>query len=182
MPDPGIARRYAGAVFATATDRGIVDEVEGDLQSIVELLGADRALRAFMSSPQVLEEHRRTMLDKVLGERVDKLVFHFLLLLIRKKRFDHLDEIVEAFGTLADEHRGVVRASVTTVMELPAAMRDRLQQRLAASTGKQVTLECLIDPTLIGGAKVVLGDQLLDGSVSRALERLREELAAVSVI
>ncbi len=182
MPEIGIARRYAAALFATANSRSLVDKVEADLKAIVELLGQNRALRAFMHSPQVLEERRREMLHKALGERVDKLVLHFLLLLIKKSRFDHLDEIAVAFSALADEHRGVVRSRVTTVIELSPEMQERLQQRLAAITGKQVVLACDVEPALIGGVKVVLDDQLLDGSVSRALERLHEDLAAVSVI
>lgn len=182
MPDPGLARRYAQALFAVAARRQLVETVESDLQATARLLREDRRLRAFLDSPRVLEEHRVAMLEKVLGERVEPLVLHFLRLLLDKQRFDQFAEVVVAFNRLADAHHGIVRARVTTAVELRAELRQRLQERLAATTGKQIILDCRVDPRLIGGISVVMGDRLLDGSVSRALARLRNELGQVSVI
>lgn len=182
MPDPGIARRYGVALFDAALKRDIVDQVDSDLAAVKRLLTENRSLRRFMLSPEVLTEHKVEMLQKALGDRVHKLVVNFLLLLIDKKRFDHIDEIADAVDKLVDAHHGLVRARVMTPVELPAEQQAKLQRSLAALTGKDVVIEPEIDPSLIGGVRVVLGDRMLDGSVSRALDRLHDELAQVSVI
>jgi ATP synthase F1 delta subunit len=182
MPDPGLAKRYASALFAAAVKRDLVDATEADFASVAALIEEDRSLRAFLHSPEVLTEHKVEMLRKVFSERVQPLVYQFLLLLLDKKRFPLVGEIAPALSALADEHRGVVRARVFTAIDLKPELEERLRKALESKTSKQVVLDCETRPELIGGVAVVVGDRLLDGSVSRALDRLREELAHASVI
>jgi F-type H+-transporting ATPase subunit delta len=182
MPEPGLARRYAAALFETAKARKLVDRVEADLQATVELLSREPALREFLLSPQVLDEHKEEIVNHTLGPRLSPLVVDFIHLLLKKRRFDHLDEIHASLIQFLDEHRGIVKAAVTTSIELKPELRDKLRARLERTTGKTVRLECGLDPGIVGGIVVVLGDQLLDASVRREVERLRDELMATRVI
>ncbi len=182
MAEPGLARRYAAALFELGRRRGVLDRVEADLAATVELFAREPAFREFMHSPEVLDEHKAEILGRVFGSRLSPLVLNFLHLLLKKRRFDHLQEIFKALVDQLDQHRGILKSAVTTAFELDSRLRERLKLRLDALTGKQVQLEFRVDPALIGGIVVVLHDRLLDASVRRELDRLREELLATRVI
>lgn len=182
MPEPGLARRYAAALFETAKARKLLDQVENDLGATVELLRREPALREFLLSPQVLDEHKEEIVNRILGSRLSSLVVDFLHLLLKKRRFDHLDDIHSSLIEQLDDHRGIIKAGVTTATELKPELRDKLRARLETTTRKTVRLECRLDPGILGGIVVVLGDQLLDASVQREIERLRDELLATRVI
>lgn len=182
MPEPGLARRYAAALFESAKQQKLLDQVEADLGATVELLEHDPALRDFLLSPQVLDEHKEEMINRVLGSRLSPIVVNFLHLLLKKRRFDHLDEIHASLIEQLDEHRGIIKAGVTTAIELKQELKDKLRARLETTTRKTVRLDCRLDPGILGGIVVVLGDQLLDASVQREVERLRDELMATRVI
>ncbi len=182
MREPGLARRYARAFCAAAREIDAVDAVDADLKSVAGLLGAQKGLKNFLHSPKVRPDAKRDMLESVLGGRVKPLTSSFLRLLLDKKRFDLIEEIADEVSVLADIDRGIVRAVVTTPVPLPETQEVRLSEVLAARTGKTVKIECEVDPSMIGGISVVVGNQLLDGSVQNALSDMRDELRALSVI
>jgi F-type H+-transporting ATPase subunit delta len=182
MPEPGLARRYAAALFETARAGELLDRVEADLTTTVELFNREPALREFLLSPEVLDEHKTEIVNRVLAPRLSPPVLNFLHLLLKKRRFDHLDEIHSGLIEQLDEHRGVIKAVVTTAIELGPELRERLKTRLETTTRKTVRLESSVNPAILGGIVVVLGDQLLDASVQREIERLRDELLATRVI
>lgn len=182
MAEPGLARRYAVALFEHASRRGALDRVEADLGATVELFRRERAFRDFMLSPEVLDEHKSEILGRALGSRLSPIALNFLHLLLKKRRFDHLEEIHSSLAEQLDAHRGVLKAGVTTAVELRPELGERLRSRLAALTGKTIEIAYRVDPALIGGVVVVLHDQLIDSSVRRELDRLREELLQVRVI
>jgi F-type H+-transporting ATPase subunit delta len=182
MPEPGLARRYAVALFEAAKHREQLDRVEADLEAVADLLRREPSLREFMLSPQVLDQHKEDMLHRTLEQRVSPLTHHFLLFLLRKRRFEHVELIYDSLSELLDVHRGIVRAVVTTAVELKTELRDRLRLRLQQTTGKRVELEARVNPAIIGGAVVILGDQLVDMSVRREIGRVRQDLMAARVI
>ncbi len=182
MPEPGLARRYATALFEAAKKRERLDQTESDLTAVVELIKREPPLREFLLSPQVLDEHKEEIVKRALAPRLDPLVHHFLLYLLRRRRFDHLDLIHSSLIELLDVHRGIVRAVVTTAIELKPELRERLRSRLERATRKKVELESRVNPAILGGAVVVLHDRLVDGSVQTEVMRLRDNLMAVRVI
>lgn len=180
--DPELARRYAVALYRTADRRELVDRVEADLGATVELLAEEPALREFLLSPEILDEHKEALVSKVLAPKLHAVTLHFLLLLLRKRRFDHIEEIDERLIEEVEEHRGILRARVTTPTELRPDLRERLQSRLESMTGKTIELECGVDPNLIGGVVVLLRNRLVDASVRRELDRLHDDLMAIRVV
>jgi F-type H+-transporting ATPase subunit delta len=180
--DPGLSRRYAVALYKTADRRELVDRVETDLAATVELLAKEPALREFLLSPEVLDEHKEALVNKVLAPKVHTITLNFLLLLLKKRRFDHIAGINDSLIEQVEEHRGILRAQVITPTELRQDLRDRLETRLESMTGKTIVLESEVDPDLLGGMVVVLHNQLIDGSVRRELDRLHDELMAIRVV
>jgi F-type H+-transporting ATPase subunit delta len=183
--DPVLSRRYARSLFNVAAKRQIVDAVAADLKAVTELLQAEPRFRAFMLAPDVVEDYRSAVLQRVLGkvrEEVSPVTRNFLDLLLKKARFDHFEEIAESFSALMEEHRGILRAVVTTASDIDPEMQARLRSRLERMTGKTIHLTHRLDPEILGGVVVTLAGRMIDGCVRSEIDRLRDELMATRVI
>jgi F-type H+-transporting ATPase subunit delta len=183
--DPVLSRRYARSLFNVAAKRQIIDAVAADLQAIAELLKAEPRFQSFMLAPDVVEEQRSGVLDRVLQKvrpEISPLTRNFLNLLLKKARFDHFEEIAESFSTLVEEHRGILRALVTTATAIDPEVQARLRSRLERMTGKSIQITHRLDPEILGGVVVTLAGRMIDGSVKSEVERLRDELMATRVI
>jgi F-type H+-transporting ATPase subunit delta len=180
--DPALARRYAAALYASARKRDLLDRVESDLAATAALLDAEPAFRDFLLSPEVLDEHKAEILARTLRSRLAPLSFHFLLLLFKKRRLDHLGAIHDSLVELVEADRGIWRVEVTTAVPMKKEHQEKIKAQLEAVTGKTIKLELDVDPDILGGVVLVLHNRLVDGSLRRSLDRLRDELAAVRVI
>lgn len=180
--DPALARRYAAALYASARKRDVVDRVEADLAATTALLDAEPAFRDFLLSPEVLDEHKAEILARTLRSRLAPLSFHFLLLLFKKRRLDHVAAIHDGLVELVEADREIWRAGVTTAVPMKKEHQEQLKAKLEAVTGKTIKLELEVDPDILGGVVLILHNRLVDGSLRRSLDRLRDELAAVRVI
>lgn len=121
------------------------------------------------------------MLNNVFGDRIEKILLHFFYLLIDKNRIENVRDIGEEFADLVEKHQGVVRAQVTTAVTLPEDLAAALSEKLSTFTGARVILEKKIDPAVIGGVCVTMGDQILDGTVRNNLDLLRNKLEKAPV-
>jgi len=141
----------------------------------------NRDLGIFLDSPQVPEAEKKKLLKDVFGGKVEDLLLTFFFLLIDKNRIENLQDIATAFADQVEQERGVLRADVVTALPLPADLEDSLRGKLAAMTGKTVVLKKKIDPGVIGGVCVTMGDKILDGTVRANLDRLRKRLGEAPV-
>jgi F-type H+-transporting ATPase subunit delta len=172
-----LARRYARALLGVAEQRGEIDRVEADLQGLGEAWHASADLRTLMAHPSVPADRKRAALAAVLAGRVSDVTLRFFDLLLSKKRLGLVRDIAEEYGAAADEARGIAKAHVTTYMALGDRHREKLVERLQAFTSRaKIVLEEEVDPTILGGIIVRIGDQVLDGSVRGKLRGLRERL------
>lgn len=178
MSQSKAARRYAQALFLLASEQGKLDAVQADLQALGGLLAASPELRAFLGD-LLLPPSRRSQVLGELFERqgqADPLVVRFLFLLAEKKRLPLLADIVTAFGQSYDQARGILRVRVTSARPLDAAQVDRIVARLRAQHGKEIRPELDVDPALLGGFVIQVGDQVRDLSVETQLQRLQRQL------
>jgi F-type H+-transporting ATPase subunit delta len=172
-----LARRYARALLGVARQANEVDRIEQDLRGFAETWLAAPELRTLMSHPSVPSDRRHAALAAVLTGRASDLTVRFFDLLLTKKRVGLVEDIAEEYGKAADEVRGVAKAHITTFMALSEKHRDKLVARLRAFTSRQnVVIEEVVDPAILGGIVVRIGDQVLDGSVRGKLRALREKL------
>jgi F-type H+-transporting ATPase subunit delta len=176
MAETTVARRYAQAVFGLAKDHNQLDEWDADLATIAQTL-QQPDLRAALASVKAPFSVKRELVERVFGGSIRPLAQNFLLLLIQRGRLDLLDAIIAYYRELVDEERGIARARVTTAVPLDDTERERVAQRLAAITGKQIRLETTVDPSILGGLIARIGDKLIDGSARTRLVALRRRLA-----
>ena len=176
MSDRTVARRYAGALYDEAEQQDIVEKIDEDIALIRESLDGSRQLVNFFDSPIIGREKKERVVRELFAERVEPLMLHFLLLLIKKKRETLLPNIARAYRRLRDEQLGVTEALVRVPGALDEKEREHLKDRLEAMTGGQVRLQVRKDPDLVGGLVVRIGDTVYDGSVQHQLESLRERM------
>jgi F-type H+-transporting ATPase subunit delta len=172
----GIAQRYAKALHEAALRADKTDEIYADTQSLLELMAKNKAFGNFIMSPQVLTEKKVELLKQTLEGRVSKLVVDLLLLLIEKKRFMFIEEIVEAYRDLYEKQKGIVEVRTITAIPLEDALKDELVRKLEAQTKKTIRIKPEVDPDIIGGMILVMEDHIIDGSVRFKLDQLKRRL------
>ena len=172
-----VVRRYAAALYSAASAAGTVEKVAGDLHLVASTLRQYPKLRDALIQRVTPDRAKRAAVRRLFGERVDPLTLQFLLLLIDKRRERIALDAETAFRKIADERQGIVRAQVTSAVPLSEAELQQTQDLLTRRTGRQVIIDSRVDPAILGGLIVRIGDRLLDGSVRTGIHRLRQALA-----
>jgi F-type H+-transporting ATPase subunit delta len=168
------AKRYARAAFAIALEHNDADAWRGALDQIGEFMG-DPEVRNVLENTRVARDSKQQLIEAALGT-LPPLPLNLARLLVRKGRTALAPEIATEFRAMLEEQQGVARARAVTAVPLSDAERDSLRQRLQQQTGHEIMLETEVDPSLIGGVVVQIGDRLVDASTRARLEALRQSL------
>jgi len=164
---------YARALLAFAADAGNVDQLVDELGEVVEAINGVAGLRDALESPRVGVESKVDLLDKAFAGKVEKGLLHFLKVVGNKGRFDCLGAIASSAKTLRDEMSGRVQAVVTSASPMDSEVVGRITDQLSNTLGKDVSLQVLVDPEILGGIVVRVGDTVYDGSVVNQLSQVR---------
>jgi F-type H+-transporting ATPase subunit delta len=181
VKDSTVAARYAKALFLTTEKRGETAAALGDVQGLLEVFRPGTRVAAFMASPQTRLADKRTALKSALDGRVGRTVVVFLDLLLRKKRLPEFAAAVSEFEALVERAQGVKRALVVSAVPLEDTEARRLHETLERWTNSTIKLTREVDPALLGGALVRIGDRLVDRSVRTLLESIAKQLNEASV-
>ena len=173
-----LARKYSAAIFELAQEENKLVEYGKELAGVCQDLASVPAAEAFLANPQIEIKAKKELIAKLFAGELSKNVYHFLLLLIDKRRITLLAAIEEEFSKLSNEAQSILIADVTTAEPASADQQQKIADRLADLTGKQVKLRLHEDEKLIGGVVVKIGDRRIDGSVAGRLETLKKELLA----
>jgi F-type H+-transporting ATPase subunit delta len=176
MAMSGVARRYARAVFAIASEKNTHDEWLRDLRAIRDLM-QDPSVAGYLASPGVSVEDKMRVCDMV-NVPIGKLQRNFVNVLIQNRRDSLMPGVVTAFEEELDRSRGIVHAIVTTAIPLNAEEEANVGRRLETVTGRKVVMTSSVDPSILGGFVARIGDQLIDASVVGRLQALRASLMA----
>lgn len=177
MKNLAIARRYAKALLMIGKDDGQAESYKDELDGVARLIQSNHELEQAITNPL----HDATARKKVLSAVVEKLglskvMTSFIALLFDKGRIGFLDGINDFYQELADELKGIARATVVSATELSDDAIEKIRQGLSKRTGKEVILDVKQDPGLIGGIVTRIGDLVLDGSVKTQLLNMQETL------
>jgi F-type H+-transporting ATPase subunit delta len=168
---------YAQALLALAQAENAVGRVEEELLRLRELIKANPMLLEFLKNPNVKHEGKRQALSELFENRVHPIVLNLLIAISDQDRGGRVLAIIEEFSALAAAARQTVTGEVTTAITLDDATLKRLADELSRTTGKNVHLFQKVDPSILGGAIITIGEQIIDGSLRRKLNQLKEQLA-----
>jgi F-type H+-transporting ATPase subunit delta len=177
MRADSVAKRYAQAIFELATENGDYDAWARDLESIATVFG-DADVAAVLKSVRVPSRDKEALLDRLLAD-VRPLGKNLARILVANGRIDHAAAIRDAYRERLDAQRGIVHADVTSAVPLSEEERRELLSRLSSMTGATVDLRSRVDPSILGGLIVRIGDRLIDGSTRAKLVALRKQLRGV---
>ena len=172
----GAAKRYTEAVFSIARDKGSFDQWQKDLDTLGNLM-KDADASSVFASPKVSQAEKLDVLKAVLKDAQPE-AMNLTVLLLERGRLGIAPEMANLFREYALAELGIVVADVTTAVPIDKAAESAIKQRLSALVGKQVEIRTHVDDSIIGGIVARIGDQLIDGSVSTQLRRLRDRLEA----
>jgi F-type H+-transporting ATPase subunit delta len=171
-----IAEVYARALFEVAKEHDVLDRVHDELAEFAEALSENRSLQVFLFSPYFSSEEKRDGVTKIVSDADERLV-NFLELLAERHRMPALFRIKREVDALwAEEHR-LLPVTVTSAIELDEGLVADIGKRIEEQTDRKVELSSSVDPDVLGGLKVQVGNMVLDATVRNRLERLRKQVA-----
>jgi len=172
-----VARIYARALLDLAEEAGTVGEVLAELQAVLAQAETDAEFGDFLANPLIEPGLRRQSLEKILRGQISDLTVDALQVINRKGRLALLPAVVEAFRAEHREREGLVEVRVTSAVPLGQALRERLSKAIDRHTGQRGELVESVDPDILGGLVVRVGDEKIDTSVARELDKLSRVLA-----
>ncbi|MFN3135651.1 MAG: ATP synthase F1 subunit delta [Candidatus Kryptonium sp.] len=178
MANIRVAKRYAKALIEIAEELKKLDRITQDVQLIDSMIRSSRDLQLFLKSPIIKEDKKREIIQEIfVDSRVDPIILKFILLLVEKKREDLLHDIVKVYQELYDEKVGAVTAEIVTVVELNSTEKNDVEKKVLELTrAKKVKAIYKVDPSIIGGIIIRIGDTVYDASIKRRIQLLREQL------
>lgn len=181
MLENAVARRYAQAFFAIAKGNNSIDKFELELKSIVDTINSNIELKKVINHQLVTPEEKKAIINAIFSEQISEITLNFINVIVDKYRATYIPAVYDEFVTYANQARNMTDAEVRTAAELSASDIENIKDNLAKVTGKIVRLKAKVDPDLIGGAVVRIGDKVIDGSLAGKLQKLKENLLQIEV-
>lgn len=176
MLNKSVARRYAEAFFSIAREADKIDAYQAELEQVITAITEIDGMKEYLDHLLVPAREKKELVQKVFGEQLSAMTMNFLFMVIDKRRESYLEFIYREYVEMADESRNIKQAELYAAREVPQSELEALQERLSATTGKKVVLKLTVDPALLGGAKIRMGDQIVDGTAAKKLQMLKEKL------
>ena len=178
MRDTTIAKNYAEALLELARRAEDPSGWGKLIRDVATGMQQDITVQHFLESPKISEAQKSEVLFQALGDRVPRHFLRFLQTLVRKRRQMLIPEISEEYDKLLDIHEGRVHANVTVARETSAEDEARIAEQLSRVVGKTVVPHLSVNPAILGGVVVRIGDTVMDGSVRRRLGKLKGQILA----
>jgi F-type H+-transporting ATPase subunit delta len=171
-----IAKVYARALFEVAKEHDVLDRVHEELGEFADALDSDRNLQVFLFSPYFSSEEKKQGVTRIVAD-ADERVVNFLELLAERHRMPVLFRIRRTFDELWAEENRLLPVTVTSAVELDERLVSEIGERIEEQTGRRVELSSNVDPEVLGGLMVRVGNMVLDATVRNRLEQLRKQVA-----
>jgi F-type H+-transporting ATPase subunit delta len=171
-----IAEVYARALFEVARDSGELERVHDELGEFAEALDTDRNLQVFLFSPYFSSEEKKDGVRRIVSDADERFV-NFLELLAERHRMPALFRIRRIFDSLWAEENKLLPVTVTSATELDEGLVEEIGKRIEEQTGRRVELSSNVDPDVLGGLMVRVGNMVLDATIRNRLEQLRKQVA-----
>jgi F-type H+-transporting ATPase subunit delta len=171
-----VAKRYAIALFELAQQKKELRSVEKDLRELKIVWTGNKDLKELFTSPKLTLDKKKVLIREIFTN-ANPIIINTLLVLIEKKRLDEVISIINEFMELSNNAQGVAEAKVYSTRELTEDERARISTVFSKNVGKQsLRIENIVDPSLLGGIRIQIGNRIYDSSLSTKLDRLKRNL------
>jgi ATP synthase F1 delta subunit len=171
-----IAQVYARSLFEVASEQGKLETVREQLAAFADALAESRELQTFFFSPYFWTQEKKDGLHRAV-DGADETVLNFLELLIENHRMPVVFRVRRDFDRLWEEANQLLPVEITSAVELDRSVVDRIGEEIGRQTGRRVQLTSTVDPNVIGGLVLRVGNSILDASIRTRLDALRKQVA-----
>lgn len=175
MKDARPALRYAKAILNLATENKVETEVNENMQLIVSTILENDELDTMLNSPVIQSSDKKNVLDALFGDKVNSIIVGLFNLLEENKRMNMLQSIALQYSVIYDHHKATQVARVTSAVPLSEELEKKIKAKIVELTGNEASLENIVNPDLLGGFILRVGDVQYDASISNHLRGLRKE-------
>ena len=173
---------YGEALFQIAVESSSCLPMLEEVTELKKILSDNPELGSVMLNPRFSKEEHSEIISNVFKGRIDDKLFSFLELLVNKGRYNYLEEILDYFVSRVKEHLHIGQASVTSAIEIDDEMKKRIKEKLLSTTDyKEIEIEYITDPSLIGGMVIRIKDRIVDNSVRTKIENISRDLHKIQL-
>lgn len=167
---------YSNSLYEAASKDNILNDVAIDCSGLLSLISESRELNIVLDSPVISKFKKINIVNTLFKGKVKDLTLNLILLVIKNRRESYLKSILEDFLQMKDEKEGIIKPVYTTAIELKEEEKIKLKKEIDSITNKNSKPSFEVNPELIGGFTINIGDSIIDGSVKRQLEMMRKSL------
>lgn len=182
MSDIRVASRYAKSLIELADEKGVLEQVHNDMLLFSKVVSQNRDFELLLTNPVITPDKKLAVLTGIFGGKVQQMTQMFFNIVTSKNRESVLTFIASEFEKQYNELKGIQVVTVRSAVPLAPAQRDALIKQLTAETGKIIQLKESVDPSLIGGFVLRVGDKQIDNSVKNSLRKLKKDFKDNSYI
>jgi F-type H+-transporting ATPase subunit delta len=177
MSELTVASRYAKSIIDLAEEKGLLNDVNNDMVFFLHTLKANSELKAVLANPIISHQKKLGIVDAVFAAKINKVSTSFFKLMINKGRGELLYPTAQAYIDLYDAKKNITKVSVVSATALSAANKGAMIAEIKAAVGGEIDLDTKVDPSLIGGFVLTIGDRQLDTSIANSLKKLKKDFA-----
>ena len=177
MKNPKLSSRYAKALFDFASENNQVEEIYDDLRLFANTLKENRELQVLLRNPVIEPHQKHQIFESIFNGTLKDTTYHFLEVLLKKKREPALDTICEEYFKLYNTAHNIKPVIITTAQPLSDALKSKIVSLLKGQTKATIALEEIVDPELIGGFIIKMDDYYFDSSILSKINKLRQEFS-----
>lgn len=174
-----VQQRYAGAYYEVAKELQKEDDFLKELQYIDTVLRENSDFMKVLKAPMISKDEKKSLVEKIFADQISTSTFNFLRILVDKSRVAAFPQICEEFRRLLNIDRNIKEVTAITASPLSPELKAELIEKLKVITGSEIVLNNVIDPSIIGGVLIKIGNEQMDGSVKHRLEGLKQEISAI---
>jgi len=182
MLDESVAVRYAKTFYAIAFEKEKTEAWKEQLQKTITSIKESEFLFKFLHSPCINKKSKKEVINKLFSNRLDTPVLNLIKILIDKNRIAYIEFILEMYKKQIMTEKGITQALVKTAAELPVQEKERLQNALSKFLKSKVEAQFTVDPKIIAGTTIMVDGKIIDWSVSRKLEEIKDIISRAPVL
>ena len=164
---------YAESLLDVCEEMGNTDKIAGELEELSKLFQENPDLYSFYTSPQIARGEKQEVLKSVLADQISPITLNLLCVLLDKRRAGEFKHVVKQFERLVSERNNEVSGVIYLARPCSDKMMQAIEKKLSESTGKNLKLKVNVDPSLIGGIKVKIGDSVVDATIASQLKEMK---------